>query len=79
MGDTTMAEFRKLVSEHLGFGRKGLERSACAVNSLVKEAVHMAKGSPHGPAEAMAAVVAEDLGMEDTRARTGQALKRPPV
>ena len=79
MGDHTIAEFRKLVSEHLGFGRKGLEPHADAVNPMIKEAAHVANGSPQTAAEAMAATVALDLGMEDVRARMGEALKRPSV
>ena len=75
MGDVTLAKFRKLVSKHLGFGRKGLEPHADAVNRMIKEAVHVANGSPQTAAEAMAATVADDLGMEDVRARIGRGLE----
>ena len=41
----------------------------------IKEAVHVAKGSPQTAAEAMAAAVADDLGMEYVRARIGRGLE----
>ena len=60
---TSVFKFRRMVSQHMGLGKKGLEARADEVNDLIKQAVQTSSPSAT-PAQRIAAIV-QDLGDED--------------
>ena len=60
---TSVFKFRRMVSQHMGLGKKGLEARADEVNDLIKQALQTSSPSAT-PAQRIAAIV-QDLGDED--------------
>ena len=61
LNNTSKRKFRKQVSDHLGWGRKGLDPFAEQVNELLKEAVAQQLPPPE-TAEGSVATIIKDLG-----------------